>query len=403
MKKRVLVASNRGPVSYQFGRGRRGDRPGAAAGAWSRGWARGWRRWRRRPTSPGSARRSATRTAPQRASGRPARPSPQEPGDVPVRMLDIPPDTFERAYNNVANSVLWFVQHLLFDTPNEPRFGREFHRDWDAYLAYNEAFADAMADEARWDEAPPAQLPRADPGLPPQPGAPAAAGQARRGRPQAGIAHFSHTPWAPPDYYRMLPAEVSEAVLDGMLGADQVGFHRRPVGRRVPGLLRGDPGRAGEPGRSAPWPARAGRLPRARHRGGREPAGGGRPRAAGPRPGRRRAGACRGPQPGGPGPETDRQGRPDRAVQEHRARPGRVPRTARQPAGVARPGGPPGVRLPVPVRAARVPRLHRADASGRGGDQRGVRHAGLESADPRGQGRLPPVARRLRGWPMCCW
>ena len=33
----------------------------------------------------------------------------------------------------------------------------------------------------------------------------------------------------------------------------------------------------------------------------------------------------------------------------------------------------------------------------RGGDHRGVRHAGLESADPRGQGRLPPVARRLRG------
>ena len=93
---------------------------------------------------------------PRQLAARPAEPS--QPGDVPVRMLDIPPETFERAYNNVANSVLWFVQHLLFDTPNEPRFGREFHRDWDAYLAYNEAFADAMADEAKWDEAPPAQL-----------------------------------------------------------------------------------------------------------------------------------------------------------------------------------------------------------------------------------------------------
>ena len=55
------------------------------------------------------------------------------------------------------------------------------------------------------------------------------------------------------------------------------------------------------------------------------------------------------PQPGGRRPEADRQGRPDRAVQEHRARPGRLPRAARHPAGVARPGGPPGLRLPVPV------------------------------------------------------
>ena len=41
----------------------------------------------------------------------------------------------------------------------------------------------------------------------------------------AGIAHFSHTPWAPPDYYRTLPAEMGRALLDGILGADHAGFH----------------------------------------------------------------------------------------------------------------------------------------------------------------------------------
>ena len=69
-------------------------------------------------------------------------------GDVPVRMLDIPRDTFHRAYNNVANSTLWFVHHMLFDTPYQPVFGREFRRDWESYRAYNQAFADALADEA---------------------------------------------------------------------------------------------------------------------------------------------------------------------------------------------------------------------------------------------------------------
>ena len=40
-----------------------------------------------------------------------------------------------------------------------------------------------------------------------------------------GIAHFSHTPWAPLDYYRLLPEEVGRALLDGILGADHAGFH----------------------------------------------------------------------------------------------------------------------------------------------------------------------------------
>ena len=43
-------------------------------------------------------------------------------------------------------------------------------------------------------------------------------------RPDVTIAHFSHTPWAPPDYYRMLPDDVGREVLDGILGADHAGF-----------------------------------------------------------------------------------------------------------------------------------------------------------------------------------
>jgi trehalose 6-phosphate synthase len=220
MKKRVLVASNRGPVSYQFGpdgtlTGRRGG-GGLVAGVTSGLAAMA-------PDAEVSWICAALSDADRAAAGqRPA--GAEEPGAVPVRMLDIPPDTFDRAYNNVANSILWFVQHMLFDTPNQPRFGREFRRDWEAYQAYNEAFAAAMADEAA--------------GSAPSPGvraliqdyhlslAPRLLRDKLGGGPaDLGIAHFSHTPWAPPDYYRMLPAEAGEAVLDGMLGADHVGFH----------------------------------------------------------------------------------------------------------------------------------------------------------------------------------
>ncbi|MFL6001054.1 MAG: trehalose-6-phosphate synthase, partial [Streptomyces sp.] len=41
------------------------------------------------------------------------------------------------------------------------------------------------------------------------------------------IAHFSHTPWAPVDYFRMLPDDIAGQVLRGMLGADRLGFLTR--------------------------------------------------------------------------------------------------------------------------------------------------------------------------------
>ena len=43
--------------------------------------------------------------------------------------------------------------------------------------------------------------------------------------PDALIAHFSHTSMAGPTYFRMLPAEMRDQLLRGMLGADVLGFH----------------------------------------------------------------------------------------------------------------------------------------------------------------------------------
>jgi trehalose 6-phosphate synthase len=148
------------------------------------------------------------------------RPAAAEPGAVPVRMLDIPPEVFDRAYNNVANSILWFVQHMLFDTPVQPRFGREFRRDWAAYLAYNEAFAAAMADEATDRASVRALIQDYHLSLAPR----LLRDKLGGGPADLGIAHFSHTPWAPPDYFRILPDPVGRELLEGMLGANHAGF-----------------------------------------------------------------------------------------------------------------------------------------------------------------------------------
>ena len=143
------------------------------------------------------------------------------PGGSAVRMLDIPAGTFNRAYNTVANSVLWFVHHMLYDTPNRPQFGLAFRRDWAAYRDYNIAFADALASAAGRSPTRASTSPRAviqDYHLTLAPRMLSALA------PDVKIAHFSHTPWAPVDYYRLLPDDVAEQVIDGILGADHAGF-----------------------------------------------------------------------------------------------------------------------------------------------------------------------------------
>ena len=140
-----------------------------------------------------------------------------ETGGAAVRMLDIDPATFHRAYNAVANSTLWFVHHLLYATPTAPAFDSAFRREWASYEAYNRRFAEALAEDA----APGAKVLIQDYHLTLAPRL------LRDLRPDVRIAHFSHTPWAPPDYFRLLPDDVAVETLRGMLGADHTGFHSR--------------------------------------------------------------------------------------------------------------------------------------------------------------------------------
>lgn len=135
-------------------------------------------------------------------------------GELAVRMLDVPARVLDAAYNGIANSTLWFVHHMLYDTPTEPRFDAAWRSQWAAYVAYNESFAEATSAEAGHG----AKVAVQDYHLSLVPA------MLRAQRPDLRIAHFSHTPWAPPEYFRMLPDDVARALLQGILGADHAGF-----------------------------------------------------------------------------------------------------------------------------------------------------------------------------------
>ncbi|MER7758772.1 trehalose-6-phosphate synthase [Streptomyces sp. NPDC097619] len=202
MASQVLVAANRGPLSYSLTEegalvARRGggglvsglsaalgDRPDAV-------WVC-------------AALSEADREAVRRGES--------EPG---VLMLDVPGEVYDAAYNGIANSVLWFLHHHLWEVPREPVFDAAFRERWAGYRAYNRAFAEALAERA----APGAAVLVQDYHLALVPG------MLRALRPDLRTAHFTHTPWAAPGVFAMLPADIGRELLEGMLGADLLGFH----------------------------------------------------------------------------------------------------------------------------------------------------------------------------------
>jgi trehalose 6-phosphate synthase len=211
----ILLASNRGPTSFaRDDNGTLSARPGAGGlvSALSGLPAQARSVWVCAALS--DADRAAVRAAPDGRLDRVAARYGWELGQTPVRMLDIEPLTFHRAYNGIANSTLWFVHHLLFDTANRPLFDGHFRREWASYNHYNQAFAQAITEEA----AKGAKVVVQDYHLTLTPQL------IRERRPDLRIGHFSHTPWAPPDYFRLLPDDVAVALLEGLLSADHVGF-----------------------------------------------------------------------------------------------------------------------------------------------------------------------------------
>jgi trehalose 6-phosphate synthase len=125
------------------------------------------------------------------------------------------PDTYRMAYDVVSNSTLWNCHHHLFDLAHRPHLDHRFDEAFDAYRTFNASFATAVADAA----GPGAAVLVQDYHLSLLPGLLAAT------RPDLRIAHFTHTPFADPNMWRILPTAIGRELLAGLAAATTCGFH----------------------------------------------------------------------------------------------------------------------------------------------------------------------------------
>jgi trehalose 6-phosphate synthase len=144
---------------------------------------------------------------------------------VNVRYVEVDKNRHQKFYTQIANPLLWFVQHGLYGLATEPDITAETHDAYDeGYVTVNEQFAEAVAEEVE------------------RVGGRAVVmlqdyhfylvGELVRQRcPDAIISHFVHIPWPGPDGLRVLPVKMRDGMLRGLLGCDVVAFHTRRSAR----------------------------------------------------------------------------------------------------------------------------------------------------------------------------
>lgn len=128
------------------------------------------------------------------------------------------PQAYDWFYNVVANPMLWFIHHSLWQLAYTPRIDAAFHRAWsEGYEVVNANFAAAVLAELELE--PEAAVFFHDYHLYLAPRL------VRDQRPDAALMHFVHVPWPQPDSWRVLPRELRRAVHEGLSANDVIGFH----------------------------------------------------------------------------------------------------------------------------------------------------------------------------------
>ncbi len=214
---RLIIASNRGPVEYHISHNetlkqRRGS--GGVVTALIGAANRLDVTWVAMAMTEGD--RVAIREAQQNNDG--LLQSPFRGQKLQLRYVAIPKQAYRKHYEQVCNTLLWFLQHYLYDPTNDSTSARKLQDAWEnGYYVANRAIADAVSDEiSRHDTMPVVMLHDYHLYL--------AAAMIRQRHPSIITQQFIHIPWPDIRCWQFLPSNIAHAIYSGLTGNDIIGF-----------------------------------------------------------------------------------------------------------------------------------------------------------------------------------
>ncbi|MCI0900880.1 MAG: trehalose-6-phosphate synthase [Chloroflexi bacterium] len=210
----LILVSNRGPVEYQM----TGDgRPEARRGSGSVVTAFNSLAQKFEFTWVASAMGEGDRVVSNNGQG-PHLKSPLPGHKINLRYVVTPRRVYHKYYNILCNPLLWFLQHYMWNPPYNPNIDAAVHDAWETgYIPVNQAFANAVIEEARAQEQAPIVIGH-DYHLYLMPEF------VRQEVPEAVIQHFIHIPWPTPQYWHMIPDYIIRRICESLCATDLLGF-----------------------------------------------------------------------------------------------------------------------------------------------------------------------------------
>ena len=152
-------------------------------------------------------------------------PIPEDNPDFCVSFVVVDPEIYRDYYSVISNPLIWFVQHYMWNTPYMPEIDDKIHKAWhDSYVYVNQKFAERIVEEVKLSEKKPLIMlqdyhlytcPR----------------YIRKKLDNVFLNHFIHIPWPQSEYFSILPEYMQEAIINGLLSNDILGFHLKKYAR----------------------------------------------------------------------------------------------------------------------------------------------------------------------------
>ncbi|HYT36746.1 MAG TPA: trehalose-6-phosphate synthase [Ktedonobacteraceae bacterium] len=214
---RLVIASNRGPVEYHISHNKTlkhrrgsGGMVTALIGAASRLDVT----WVAMAMTEGD--RLAIREAQQNNDG--LLQPPLRGQKMQLRYVAIPKTAYRKHYEQICNTLLWFLQHYLYDPADDSISASKLQDAWEnGYYVANRAIAEAVNVEIEHQDTTPIIMLH-DYHLYLAPA------MIRQRHPSIIMQQFIHIPWPDIRCWQFLPSNIAQAIYSGLIGNDIIGF-----------------------------------------------------------------------------------------------------------------------------------------------------------------------------------